>query len=292
MGLFAELLGDETLWLWPDCPAPAAVEMLIAWRMRRSDLATFSNLTHIFSMGAGTEQWQKDGSPDATIVRVSDPNMSDEMAAYALHWVTHFQRGFDNQFKSTELSAWGERDTLTPPEFPVGVLGFGSIGRRIGEAFQALGYPVNAWSRTGTDAPGVTSYSGLDELDAFVGASRAVVNVLPDTEATRGLLDRNRLERFAGAIFVNVGRGTVVACEADLVAAVESGHVGAAVLDVTNPEPPDVASPLLSTDRIVVTPHISGTTQPRSAAALIAANISRVRAGQQPFPIVDPASGY
>ena len=88
--LFAELLPDETLWFWPDCPEPSQVEMLIAWRMRRSDLATFTKLSHILSMGAGTEQWQKDGSPNATIVRLSDPNMSDEMAMYALHWVSHF----------------------------------------------------------------------------------------------------------------------------------------------------------------------------------------------------------
>lgn len=292
MKLFADLLPDETLWEWPDCPDPAEVEMVIAWRMRRSDLASFTNLTHIFSMGAGTEQWQKDGSPEAEIVRLSDPNMSDEMAAYALHWVSHFQRGFDASFGAAKLDAWGARDSLTPPEYPVGILGFGSIGRRIGESFQSLGYPVNAWTRSGTDAEGVTSYAGPDELAAFLGASRAVVNVLPDTEATRGLLDAGRFAEFNGALFINIGRGTVVASEDDLVKAVESGDVSAAVLDVTSPEPPDAASPLFDHGRIVITPHIAGTTQPRSAAALIAANVNRVRAGEQPFPVVDPTAGY
>lgn len=291
-GLFAELLPDETLWYWPECPDPAEVEMLIAWRMRRDDLATFTNLTHILSMGAGTEQWQKDGSPEATIVRLSDPNMSDEMAAYAVHWVTHFQRGFDVRFGADALDSWGSRDVPTPPEFPVGVLGFGSIGARVGQAFLDLGYPVNAWSRRGTDTPGVTSYAGTDELAAFLGASRAVVNVLPDTESTRGLLDAERFAQFGGAVFVNIGRGTVIASENDLVASVESGDVGAAVLDVTSPEPPDAASPLFGHDRIVITPHIAGTTQPRSAAALIAANVDRIRAGENPFPVVDPAAGY
>lgn len=292
MKLFADLLPEETLWEWPHCPDPAEVEMVIAWRMRRSDLGTFTNLTHIFSMGAGTEQWQKDGSPDAVIVRLSDPNMSDEMAAYTLHWVTHFQRAFDARFTADQLDAWGTRDSLTPPEYPVGILGFGSIGRRIGEAFQSFGYPVNAWTRSGTDVDGVTSYAGVDELEAFLGASRAVVNVLPDTEATRGLIDAQRLEQFGGAVFVNIGRGTVVASENDLVAAVDSGNVGAAVLDVTSPEPPDGASALFQHERIVVTPHIAGTTQLRSAAALIAANVRRIRDGLDPFPVVDPTVGY
>ena len=291
-GLFAELLPDETLWYWPECPDPAEVEMLIAWRMRRTDLATFTNLTHILSMGAGTEQWQKDGSPEAMIVRLSDPNMGDEMAAYALHWVTHFQRGFNVPFSPDALDAWGGRDIPTPPEYPVGVLGFGSIGSRVGRAFQDLGYPVNAWTRQGTDASGVTSYAGTEELVAFLHASRAVVNVLPDTELTRGLLDAERFAQFGGAVFVNIGRGTVVASEDDLVAAVNRGEVGAAALDVTSPEPPDAASPLFGHDRIVITPHIAGTTQARSAAALIAAYVQRIRAGDVPSPVVDPESGY
>lgn len=290
--LFAELLPDETLWFWPDCPEPSQVEMLIAWRMRRSDLATFTKLSHILSMGAGTEQWQKDGSPNATIVRLSDPNMSDEMAMYALHWVSHFQRGFEEAFNPAGLDGWGVRDSPTPPEYPVGILGFGKIGRRVGEAFQSLGYPVNAWSRRGTDAPGVTSYVGPDQLEQFLGASRAVINVLPATEDTRGLLDADRFAQFSGATFVNIGRGSVVASENDLVGAVDAGDIGAAVLDVTDPEPPDAESPLFGHDRIVITPHLAGSTQPRSAASLIAANVKRIRAGDQPFPVVDLQAGY
>jgi len=290
--LFGELLPDEDLWYWPDCSDPTAVEMVIAWRMRRSDLATFTNLTHILSMGAGTEQWQKDGSPEAMIVRLSDPNMSNEMAAYAVHWVTHFQRGFEKTFTPAGLDGWGARDTPTPPEYPVGILGLGTIGGRIGAAFQSLGHPVNGWSRRGTDALGVTSYAGDDELGDFLAASRAVVNVLPDTQSTRGLLDATRFAQFGGATFVNIGRGTVVASEDDLVAAVNAGDVGAAVLDVTSPEPPDASSPLFGHDRIVITPHIAGTTQPRSAAGLIAANVARIRAGEEPFPVVDPDAGY
>ena len=288
-----QALPDETFWQWPDCANPDEVEMLVAWRMRREDLATFPNLTHILSMGAGTEQWQREGSPNVPIVRLADPNMSDEMALFALHWVVHFQRGFDVRFGAQDLERWGERSALSPPEYPVGILGFGNIGRSIGEAFQRLGYPVNAWTRSGTDVSNVTSFAGLDELEPFLAASNAVVNVLPNTDATRGLLTAQRFAQFrAGATFVNVGRGTVVASENDLVAAVDSGQLGAAVLDVTDPEPPAADSSLFGHPRIVVTPHISGTTQIASAAELIAANIARIRSGTEPFPVVDKSIGY
>jgi len=287
------LLPNEEIWWWPECPDPAQVEMLIAWRMRREDLASFTNLTHIFSMGAGTEQWQKDGSPQVPIVRLSDPAMAGEMAAYSLHWVSHFQRGFDAAFEPSQLDTWGRRATPPPAEYAVGILGYGTIGRRIGEAFASFGYQVNAWSRSGTDDEGVRSFAGDDELADFLGASNAFVNVLPNTPATSGLLTAERFSQCApGATFINIGRGSVLASDQDLITALDAGYLSAAVLDVTNPEPPPADSPLFAHPKIVVTPHIAGTTQVPTAAKLIAANIDRVRAGEQPFPVVDPSAGY
>lgn len=291
---FQALLPDEDFVLWPDCPNREAVEMLVAWRMKRTDLQSFTNLHTIFSMGAGTEQWQREGTPDVRIVRLVDPAMSDEMAAYALHWVIHLQRDFDTRWGADELDDWREVSTWPPPaQHPVGILGYGTIGKRIGRAFTDLGYPVSAWSRSGTDDPTVTSYAGLDELEAFLGSSRAVINVLPNTEATSGLLTRERFAQFNdGAVFVNIGRGTVVNDETELINAIDNGPVGAAVLDVTNPEPPAADSPLLAHPHVHLTPHIAGSTQLESAAALIAANISRVRTGQEPFPVVNSSVGY
>lgn len=286
-------LPDEEIWLWPNCPDPASVEMLVAWRMKRADLDTFTNLEVILSMGAGVEQWQREGSPAVTIVRLADPAMADEMAAYALHWVTHFQRGFDHRFGADQLESWGVN--LAPPadRYRVGLLGFGQIGRRIGRAFHDLGYQVRAWTRSGIEDDWADSYAGVDELEAFLGACDAVINMLPNTPATTGLLTSERFEQFIhGATFINMGRGTVIADEAELVAAVDSGHLGAAVLDVTNPEPPSPDANILNHPRIVITPHVSGMTQMATAAQLLAANIKRIRNGEAPFPIVDPASGY
>lgn len=297
MAELAQHLPDEELLLWADVEETLdrdAVEMVAAWRMKRDDLQSFPNLHTILSMGAGTEQWQSDGTPSVRIVRLADPAMSDEMAAYALHWVTHFQRGFDAVYSPADVSNWGSGalPVPAPHQYRVGILGYGTIGRRIGRAFTDLGYPVNAWSRSGTDDPAVTSFAGTEQLASFLDSCDAVINVLPNTPATSGLLTAERFEQFSGATFINVGRGTVVASEDDLVAAVAAGHVGAVALDVTNPEPPSASSPLFGHPRIRITPHVAGSTQVPSAAELIAANITRIRNGEEPFPVVDPATGY
>ncbi len=293
IGAFSELLPNEELEVWPDCSNPEAVEMLIAWRMKRSDLATFTNLDTIFSMGAGVDQWLREGSPDVRLVRLADPAMAGEMAAYALHWVSHYQRAFGQRYDPASLDTWGINTAPVAREYTVGLLGFGQIGRRIGAAFNDLGYEVNAWSRGGTDDDWVTSFAGLDELEAFLGSCDAVVNVLPNTAETAGLLTAERFAQFkAGATFVNIGRGTVVSDETELVASLDAGHLGAAVLDVTNPEPPLADAPVLHHPKIRVTPHISGMTQMATAAELIAENIQRIRRGEAPFPTVDRGAGY
>lgn len=286
-------LPDEDLWLWPECPDPSQVEMLIAWRMKRTDLATFTNLQTILSMGAGVDQWLREGSPEVQLVRLADPAMADEMAAYAVHWVTHFQRGFNSRFGAGDLEGWGVSTSPTAGEFTVGFLGFGQIGKRIGSAFHDLGFPVRSWTRSGTDLDWVDSYAGVDRLAGFLGGCDAVINILPNTPDTTSMLTAERFAQFKpGAVFVNIGRGSVVDDEADLVAAIDDGPLRAAVLDVTSPEPPSADAQILSHPDIVTTPHISGMTSVDTAAELISDNIKRIRSGEEPFPTVDRTAGY
>lgn len=292
---FAELtrqLPDDKLVLWPDRGDPAEVEFVVAWVMPRSAMKTFTNLRAVLSLGAGTEQWQKDGMEDIRVVRLADPEMSNEMAAYALHWVLHFQREFVNCAAAQSAKSWDHVEYTQAWEYPVGILGYGTIGALVGQVFKSVGFPINAWSRSGGSEAGVTHYTGVDELEAFLGASRAVVNVLPSTPATARLLDAQRLAQFApNSVLLNMGRGTVLD-ESALIVALDSGPLRAAVLDVTNPEPPVSDSPLWSHAGVHLTPHVAGSTHVRSAAKLVVANIHRIRNGQDPFPILDRARGY
>ena len=285
-------LPNEDLRVWPDVGDPADIEFVVAWRMSPEELASFTQLQMILCTGAGTEQWQQDGI-DLPVVRLADPEMANEMAAYALTWVIRHARRFDDLKQAQGRREWKVLDQKQPYRYHVGVLGYGEIGSRIGRAFADVGYAVNAWTRSGRDEPGVRHYAGIDELGDFLSASDAVINVLPSTAATRGLLTADRLAQFAeGSIFVNVGRGTVLASELELVAALDTGPLAAAVLDVTSPEPPAEDSPLWTHPKVTLTPHISGMTQVRSAASLIAENICRIRAGEQPYPMLDRSLGY
>lgn len=288
----SDLLPDENVVLWPDIADPVDVEFLVAWMMRRSDLSSFSSLQAILSLGAGTEQWQKDGTPDVPVVRLADPEMASEMAAYALYWVLNFQREFATAAAQQERKVFKQPAYTQASEFPIGILGYGTIGSRVGQAFWDLGYPVNAWSRSGGESPSVTHYGGLQQLDDFLSDSMAVVNVLPSTEATTGLLDAARFSAFAdGSVLVNMGRGTVLDNQA-LMDALDSGPLRAAVLDVTSPEPLEPDSLMWTHPNLHLTPHIAGATQVRSAARLIAANIKRMRAGEEAFPLLDRGRGY
>jgi len=288
----AAQMPHEEVWFWPEIGDPAEVEYLIAWVMSRKDLATFTNLKAVLCQGAGTEQWQKPGI-DLPVVRLADPEMANEMAAYALAWVIRHQRGFARAEQTQRVGEWTVPEHKQPYEYRVGVLGYGEIGSRICRAFADLGYAVNAWSRSGRNEPGVQHFAGTEQLEDFLASSDAVINVLPSTDATAGLLTAERFGQFVeGAIFVNVGRGTVIADEADLITALDTGPLAAAVLDVTNPEPPEPDSPLYTHPNVTLTAHLSGMTQIRSAAALIAANIARMRNGEEPFPLLDRTRGY
>lgn len=294
-----ELLPEENVQLWPHVDEPGEVDYVLAWEMAADELATFPNLDAIFSLGAGVDQWltlqDHDRLRDIPIVRLVDPAMSDEMAAYALHWVLHFQRGFDQMAQLQRQHRFEQPEYVEAENFPVGILGYGNIGRRVGDAFAHLGHPINAWSRSGGRGqpdPHVTHFIGADDLNRFLAASRAVINVLPNTVETAGLLEPERLASFAeGALFVNMGRGSVVD-EADLIAALDNGPLRMAVLDVTDPEPPVSTSPLFDHPGVVLTGHTAGATMIPSASRLIAANVMRLRRGEAAFPLLDPCRGY
>ncbi len=285
-------LPNDTLHLWPEVPELSEVDLLVAWIMRRADVRTMTNLRAILSLGAGTEQWQKDGMPDVPVVRLADPAMADDMAAYALHWAWRFMREFDLAANQQADGIWDTYPSPAPQRTSVGILGYGTIGARIGRAFAEFGHPVNAWSRSGRGGDGVRVFAGPEQLDAFLAASSIIVNVLPNTAATTGLLSAERFRCCGeGTVFINIGRGTVTT-DVDLIEALDDGPLRAAVLDVTDPEPPLSDSPLWTHSAIHLTPHVAGVTRPETAAPVIAANIERIRAGEEPFPLLERTRGY
>ena len=287
----AELPDDEIV-LWPDSPPERDVEFVIAVRHPVAELNQYPNLRAVLAMGAGIEQYTDAAMPDVPVVRLDESSMSDEMAAYVIHWIVHFQKRLDMYLEHQRSAQWRPEPYVPAEEFPVAILGFGNIGQRIGRAVHDLGFPVKSWSRTAQSLDWSDHYFGTDGLDAALSGSQAVVNVLPATDATRHLMNDERFGQcHAGALFINLGRGATVD-EAALLRALDSGRIGAAVLDVTDPEPMPAENPLWRHPRARITPHIAGYTKVGPASRAIAANIRRIRAGEQPFPVVERDRQY
>ena len=285
-------LPDERIYLWPDVADPDSVEFAVFWHHDPADLLRYSKLRTILSVSAGVEQFLGGVYPAVPIVRLSDPAMAAEMAAYAVHWVVHFHRRMATYLELQTVSEWRPIRTVDAHGFPVGILGYGVMGRTVGEALTRLGYPLGVWTRSGGQDAGVTHFRGSDGLDQMLSTSAAVINILPLTPDTEGLINADRFTRFRrGALYVSMGRGGTTV-EADLLAALDRGPLGTAVLDVTAAEPLPAGSPLWNHPRVRITPHASGFTRARTAAPLVAANIRRVRRGEQPFPLYDPQRGY
>ena len=289
---FSGLLPDMRVELWPEVADLDAVHYVVAWKHPIEELVKYRNLRAVLSTGAGVDQYTGEGMPSVPVVRLADTAMADEMAAYALHWVLHFHRRFDRFAEHQRRAEWVEETVAANADHAVGILGYGTIGRRVGEAFSALGYRVNAWSRSGGDDGAVTHYAGVEGLAAFLGACDSVVNVLPNTAATAHLLSADRFAMFRpGSVLINMGRGATLH-EPDLVAALDTGLLRHAVLDVTDVEPLPADPPLWSHPGVHITPHVAGDTRPANAARLIAANIARIEVGEAPFPVYDPSRGY
>ncbi len=285
-------LPDMKIQFYPDIYDPDSVEYAVFWIHDTEDMRRYPNLRAILAVTAGVEQFAGGDYPDVPIVRLADEAMAGEMAAYAAHWVVHFHRKLDAYLDQQAAKVWRPIRTAATGDFPVGILGFGAIGRHIGKCLAGLGYPINAWTRSGGEEEGITHYRGRDGLKGMVSTSRAVVNVLPDTPETRGLIDAEVLAHFApGSVYVSLGRGATT-IESDLVSALDDGILSAAALDVTETEPLPPGSPLWEHPRVRITPHTSGFTRASTAAPLIAANIRRIQRGEQPFPLYDPRRGY
>lgn len=253
------------------------------------DLSPYVNARLVQSLWAGVERIV--GNPTVTqpLARMVDPGLAHGMAEYCTGWTMRAHLGMDCYAQD---GIW--RNGLVPPlacERRVTILGMGALGRAVTAMLVPIGFSITGFSGTGRPVDGVESL-GRDGLDKALSRAEILINLLPDTEDTRGLLNAQRLSLLPeGAWLINPGRGTAVDDEA-LLAALDRGAVGHAVLDVfrTEPLPPD--HPFWAHPAITVTPHIAADTRPESAAPVVADNLRRAMSGQPILHLVDRARGY
>jgi glyoxylate/hydroxypyruvate reductase A len=292
--LLVELLPGCDIRYWPEIGDRNAIEYALVWHPEPGMLATLPNLKMIFGLGAGIDHLLRD--PDlprhVPIVRLVDPYMTDAMSEYVVLSVLRLHRQDLDYLAQQRDAVWREREQKNAAERPVGILGFGTLGQDAGRKLRALGFDVAGWSRTGKAVPGFHAFAGADGLDLLLQRSEIVVCLLPLTPRTRGILDARAFARMPrGAGIVNAGRGAHVV-EADLLAALDSGQVSGAVLDVFDDEPLPPDHPFWRHPRVIVTPHVAAETHPPTAAPLIREAIRQCEAGQPIANRVDLARGY
>jgi glyoxylate/hydroxypyruvate reductase A len=283
---------------------PRGADYAVVWRPPADLTRVETGLRALFNLGAGVERvldLEASGAlPRALpLYRLVDAGMAPRMAEYVCFFIARITRRLDSFAPMRAVDWHFERPRGAAPA--VGVLGLGAIGARVAQAAAVLGYPVNGWVRTprgASDADntnGARIFAGPAALDDFLAATGILVNALPLTPATRDLIDARRLARLPrGAHFINIGRGQSVV-DADLLAALDSGQLAGAVLDVFHEEPLPADHPFNRHPAVTVTPHLSGPTPREPAARQVAAGIAALHAGAAPETVagfVDRARGY
>lgn len=278
---------------WPDVGNPADVRYLLAWEPPTNLAEQFCNLRVLYSAGAGVDQFDLVRLPDqVSLVRLVDSSMADIMSEYVLFAVLALHRDILVYLADQRVGRWQPLPIVQASQRRVGVMGVGNLGRAALDRLQPLGFQLSGWNRSLKEVPGGRCYVGPDELEEFLGQCDILVNMLPLTPETHGILNAARLDCLPhGAGLINVGRGAHV-IETDLLSALDEGRLGGAVLDVLVQEPPTQDSPFWRHPRVLLTPHIASDVQIEGGVSVIVENLRRECEGTPLLNVVDRSKGY
>jgi glyoxylate/hydroxypyruvate reductase A len=300
------------------------IEVAVVADPRPGVLAGLPRLRFVQSLWAGVEGLMADASlpADVPVARMVDPAMSAAMAETALWACLSLHRGFFTYARQQASGVWRQWPQKRADEVTVAVLGLGRMGSAVARRLAAQGYRVEGWAsthRSGHDGavephvgphvgshvephvgshvgshlePHVGLHVGRDALPSLLATSDIVVNLLPLTPATRGLLDRTFFSAMKPqASIVNLARGLHVVDD-DLLAALATGQVSHAVLDVFDQEPLAAYHPFWTCPAVTVLPHAAAMTDVRSAATIAAGNVTAWIEGRPVHALVDRSRGY
>jgi glyoxylate/hydroxypyruvate reductase A len=218
--------------------------------------------------------------------------MAQSMSEYVVLGVLSYCRQFDAYRTDQSQKKWRPRIPLLAADMRIGIMGLGQLGKDAALKLSYLGFPVTGWSRTPKDIEGVKCLAGEEALDDFLSQTRILICMLPLTPKTRGILNQKTFDKLAaGAYVINMARGQHL-IEKDLLAALDSGQLDGACLDVFEVEPLPEDHPFWSHPQIIITPHISSITYPRAVAPQIMDNYHRMKSGKALLHLVDVGRGY
>ena len=271
----------------------AHAEVAACWDPPRGAMARMPNLKLIHSIAAGVDNILSDPAlPALPLCRVVDPQHARGMSEFVTWGVLHFHRRMDRVLANQARSRWERFDQAHPATCTVGVMGLGEIGSRVAGDLLRLGFSVRGWARRPRPLPGIDLFEGEASLQAFLAGTDVLVCLLPLTGQTRGILDARTFASLRpGAKLIHVGRGEHLVTE-DLVAALASGRLGGAIVDVFPVEPLPMDDVLWQTPNLIVTPHMASVASSETIGLQVAQNVQRLVRGEPLHNLVDVQRGY
>jgi len=274
-------------------PGAPQAEHAIVWAPPQQFIDEQPGLQTLFNIGAGVDALlQLKLPPHLKVVRLDDAGMSVQMAEYVCHAVIRHFREFDVYDADTQSGKWSYRKPRSRADFAVGVMGLGVLGERVAKALQVFEFPVNGYSRSAKNLPGIRCFSGGQGLPEFLAATRVLVNLMPLTPETENILNQATLSQLQkGGYLINVARGKHL-MEDDLITLIDNGHLAGATLDVFRTEPLPADHPFWQHPQITVTPHTSARTLREESIAQIVGKIQALQRGEAINGVVDHQRGY
>lgn len=287
------LMPDLELRVFPNFGNADEIDVAMVWRPPAEGLGQFKNLKAILSLGAGVDQLDLTKlPPNVPVARLVDDVLTTAMAEYCLLAALRYHRRVDLYERNSRLKKWEYHIPRPAAQRTVGILGLGVLGAATAEKLKMNGFKVVGWSRSPKTIEGVESFSGPDGIYRMAAKAEIVINLLPLTPETRGILNKKLFDAMAqGSYLVNVGRGGHLT-EDDLLPALDSGKLAGATLDVFQKEPLPTEHKFWGHPLVLITPHCASTGGADTAAPQVVENIRRARAGKTLLNQVDRTKGY
>lgn len=296
---FAELLPDHEIAKLGDAVDVETVEYAMTWYHPVGSLARYPNLKAIFSMGAGVDHMFRDPDlPSVPMARVVDPDLTNRMSEYIVLHALSIMRQARRYREQQQGRIWLDDDWQpAASDVRVGVMGMGVLGLDAARKLKIIGFQVAGWSKTPKRLDGIETFTGHEDLQAFLARTDILVSLLPLTDETRGLINMRLLKglardgRVPAPSLINAGRGGLQ-IETDILACLDDGTLYEVVLDVFQTEPLPDASALWKHPRVTITPHNASVSDPLAVGRAIAEQVRRVERGEPLINTVSKARGY
>lgn len=288
------------------------IQMAVVANPPAGSLQGYPNLQFVQSLWAGVEKLLADETvpPDLVISRMVDPALAAAMGESAVWATLTLHRHYLTYAEQQQRHEWLQLPQVHASRVCVGVLGLGEMGRQVANRIATMGYNVWGWRQgaqavQGVDSTHVKGADALTRLDAKVGVvlgpealpqalakTHILINVLPLTKHTRGILNADLFAKLPpGASVVNFARGPHVV-DADLIDALNQGHLDRAILDVYHQEPLPSDHPFWKHPRIVLWPHIAARTDPMTATQVVVQQLRAWAAAEPVRYVVSRSKGY